>query len=88
VGGSKISRFDCEWQGGKLLRLLSGLRPSIRPHITQAYQTDESFIPGIVVLLQLVDVGGLYVEDGLILIHERKFVVLEIVHIPGKRMRN
>jgi len=26
-----VSRGDCEWQGGKLLRLLSQLRPRIRP---------------------------------------------------------
>jgi hypothetical protein len=26
-----ISRGDCDWQGGKLLRLLSQLRPRIRP---------------------------------------------------------
>jgi hypothetical protein len=26
-----VSRGDCEYQGGKLLRLLSQLRPRIRP---------------------------------------------------------
>ncbi len=28
---SQSCRGDCEWQGGKLLRLLSGFRPRIRP---------------------------------------------------------
>ncbi len=31
-GGVKsVSRGDCEWQGGKLRRLLSQLRPKMRP---------------------------------------------------------
>jgi hypothetical protein len=34
VGGVKsVSRGDCEYQGGKLLRLLSLLRPRIRPQV-------------------------------------------------------
>jgi hypothetical protein len=50
VGVKSVSRGDCEQQGGKLLRLLSQLRPRIRPLDEGTYPWSVTWLAGWVVI--------------------------------------